>query len=594
MIGCVLRANIGADEYPTDHCTYFKSTSASGLGLCNELQKYLKPPLILAVSIWLLALLIYASASAIVIFQDKSDAFSAKADEMATCLDRRIAQNFAFVRSFEVFATLSGKEATDIFGALVRHTMEQNPRIRQVNLYQHGHDDNPLSATLVANYPPGENDEAVRSIVSDVVKQPLDTIRGFADPRFPGRFFTAVHSERNNFHYTIVMLVDVKEMLGPLLSEASTKIEWLIGGVPAIPSGPRPSGLSRLLTLEKTIIAGPNTLAPQDFTWFPDGTAFRISETISLAALFDALDFLVYCGLSTIAVVAGYSALHQRQLSKRLQQSEEEALGRAARLEKENRLEHAARVNAVGELAAGIIHELAQPLTSLLSQSQASLIMLEQKETQIDLVQRAMVANIRDAKRASRILGKIRDYIVQTTIVPEMTNLNIAIQDILEILSLDIERHGVSLALRLAEPSPVANINKTELEQVIHNLLRNALDALNPSEQMNKRITIETRVEPNESIIRVSDNGPGLSDDTLSQLFQPFFTTKSDGMGLGLSLCQRIIQRASGVLAAANNEGAAFTIKLPRTEAVGQSMMTMDEVVAVSDRYIDQKYIQIA
>ncbi|MDA4631736.1 ATP-binding protein, partial [Escherichia coli] len=135
---------------------------------------------------------------------------------------------------------------------------------------------------------------------------------------------------------------------------------------------------------------------------------------------------------------------------------------------------------------------------------------------------------------------------------------------------------------------PVANINKTELEQVIHNLLRNALDALNQSEQMNKRITIETRAEPNESIIRVSDNGPGLSDDTLSQLFQPFFTTKSDGMGLGLSLCQRIIQRASGVLTAANNEGAAFTIKLPRTEAVGQSIMTMDEVVAVSDRYIDQ------
>ncbi|MDA4635690.1 hypothetical protein NZA98_32170, partial [Escherichia coli] len=160
-----------------------------------------------------------------------------------TCLDRRIAQNFAFVRSFEVFATLSGKEATDIFGASVRHTMEQNPRIRQVNLYRHGHDDNPLSATLVANYPPGENDEAVRSIVSDVVKQPLDTIRGFADPRFPGRFFTAVHSERNNFHYTIVMLVDVNEMLGPLLSEASTKIEWLIGGVPAISSGQRPSGL---------------------------------------------------------------------------------------------------------------------------------------------------------------------------------------------------------------------------------------------------------------------------------------------------------------------------------------------------------------
>lgn len=159
---------------------------------------------------------------------------------------------------------------------------------------------------------------------------------------------------------------------------------------------------------------------------------------------------------------------------------------------------------------------------------------------------------------------------------------------------LDIERHGVSLARHLAEPSPVANINKTELEQVIYNLLRNALDALHLSEQMNKRITIETRAEPNESVIRASDNGPGLGDDTLSQLFQRFFTTKSGGMGLGLSLCQRIMLRASGVLTAANNDGAAFTIKLPRTEAVRQSLMTMDEVFAVSDRHIDQQCVQIA
>ena len=177
-----------------------------------------------------------------------------------------------------------------------------------------------------------------------------------------------------------------------------------------------------------------------------------------------------------------------------------------------------------------------------------------------------MDANVRDARRAGRILGKIRDYIANTAAAPEITTLNSAILEIVEILNLEIKQRNVSLVLCLAEPSPVANINRVELEQVVHNLVRNSIEALGTSEQPQKRITIHTVADHTVNIIQVSDNGPGLSPDTLAQLFQPFFTTKSSGMGLGLSLSQRIVQRVGGLLTASNKDGAVFTITLPKAE----------------------------
>ncbi|MBN9135408.1 MAG: GHKL domain-containing protein, partial [Phyllobacterium sp.] len=144
--------------------------------------------------------------------------------------------------------------------------------------------------------------------------------------------------------------------------------------------------------------------------------------------------------------------------------------------------------------------------------------------------------------------------------------LNSAILEIVEILNLEIKQRNVSLVLCLAEPSPVANINRVELEQVVHNLVRNSIEALGTSEQPQKRITIHTVADHTVNIIQVSDNGPGLSPDTLAQLFQPFFTTKSSGMGLGLSLSQRIVQRVGGLLTASNKDGAVFTITLPKAE----------------------------
>ncbi len=541
------------------------------------MRKALKPSLIIAASIWFLAQVMYVSISGFMTFQDKSHAFSATANEIADCLDRRITQNFAFVKSFEIFATLSDLEAMKIFGALVQHTMEQYPRIRIVNLYELPKDDNPLYARRMANFPADRSDMSIRAILPKVVSQPHGTLRAFADVNFPGQYITTAHAENANFHYAIVMVVDVAEMLKPLLQDGSPKIEWDIGDMPIIQLNDRQnSAFSFELQLDRTIVSSTPNIMPDDSTRFSEKTVFHLSETVKLYELFSLIGFIVYCGLSTIAVVASYYALHQHKLSRRLQRSEGKALKRAARLEKETRLEHAARVNAVGELAAGIIHELAQPLSSLLNQSQASLKSLEDGEdmAQTDFLRRTMTANIREAKRASLILGRIRDYIVYKSASPEATELNSSILDIVEILNPEIKRQGVSLTLDLAELSPVASINKIEFEQVIHNLIRNAIDALSASHQTRKRITIKTLVDQDNSIVRVSDNGSGLSEDTLGQLFQPFFTTKDSGMGLGLSLSQRIVERVNGTLSASNKNGAVFTVALPKLDIAPMSALS--------------------
>ncbi|RZS77643.1 histidine kinase/DNA gyrase B/HSP90-like ATPase [Phyllobacterium myrsinacearum] len=533
------------------------------------MQKDLKPSLVFAVSIWCIALLVYVCISAVMIFRDKSDMFAAKATEITTSLDRRIAQNFAFVKSLEVFSTISGVESMKVFGSLVQHIMDACPRIHLIHLYELPKGDGLSHAALVASFPSATDVAAIPAVLPTVINQPRGMIRGFADPRFPGRYFTTTHIENGNAHYAIIMLLDVAEMIKPILQSGAPEVEWIIGSVPAILlNDEQDSFFSPWLRLERTIVPGLHKTASEDVTNFPEGTVFRISETVDLSELFNPLGLAAYCSLSAAAVAAAYYSLHQRRLSQRLRQSEEEALGRAARLEKENRLEHAARVNAIGELAAGIIHELAQPLTSLLSQSQASLKTLEENQTHVDFLKRAMDANVRDAKRAGRILGKIRDYIVNTVAVPEITTLNSAILEIVDILNLEIKQRNVSLVLCLAEPSPVANINRIELEQVIHNLVRNSIEALGTLEQPQKRITIQTIADHTANIIQVSDNGPGLSQDTLAQLFQPFFTTKNSGMGLGLSLSQRIVQRVGGLLTASNKDGAVFTITLPKVEPV--------------------------
>ncbi len=232
---------------------------------------------------------------------------------------------------------------------------------------------------------------------------------------------------------------------------------------------------------------------------------------------------------------------------------------RAALLEQEARLAHAGRVNALGEMASGIAHELAQPVAAMLSQSQAARRALTINRS--DILEQALDANIREAKRAGDILGRMRAYISGAEAQIEKVLLSEALAGALLLVETDLAQRGIALETAISERPCIIAIDVISFQQVIHNLIRNAADAL--AGRPEPRIRLTAGPEGAEVIITIADNGPGIDPAALARIFEPFFTTKQDGMGLGLPLSARLIEKMDGVLEARNDDGACFTIRLP-------------------------------
>nr|WP_281410693.1 ATP-binding protein [Ensifer oleiphilus] len=221
----------------------------------------------------------------------------------------------------------------------------------------------------------------------------------------------------------------------------------------------------------------------------------------------------------------------------------------------------------MGELASGIAHELTQPLTAMLSRSQAALRLAGTDRPDIGLISEALEVNVREAKRAGEMLRRMRDYASNRAPEPVTSAINGIVAEIAALTGADLERRGIQLKLDLTKEAPEADVDPIELEQVLHNLIRNAADALEGAQTVGPQIEIETGAVGGEAKIVVRDNGPGIAASAFPKLFHPFFTTKADGMGLGLSLCETLIQRVDGGIDAENapGGGACFTITLPRT-----------------------------
>jgi signal transduction histidine kinase len=232
---------------------------------------------------------------------------------------------------------------------------------------------------------------------------------------------------------------------------------------------------------------------------------------------------------------------------------------RAALLEQEAKLAHAGRVNALGEMASGIAHELAQPVAAMLSQSQAARRALSINRN--DILEQALDANIREAKRAGDILGRMRAYISGAEARIERVSLAEALADALRHVETDLAQRGIVLKASISDRPCLVAIDVISFQLVLHNLIRNAADAL--AGRAEPRISLTAGPEDNGAIITISDNGPGIEPAALDRIFEPFFTTKPDGMGLGLPLSARLIEKMDGTLEARNDGGACFIIRLP-------------------------------
>ncbi|MBE7498233.1 MAG: PAS domain S-box protein [Verrucomicrobiaceae bacterium] len=239
------------------------------------------------------------------------------------------------------------------------------------------------------------------------------------------------------------------------------------------------------------------------------------------------------------------------------------------RRQAEQELARLSRISILGEFAGAIAHELNQPLAAMLSNSQVgSSMMDEPKPDKVEM--KAILDDITaDAKRAGGIIHGMRAMFKKEGAVPdEAVDVNEAVKQLLDLLHSEIMARKVKVDLRLSGPLPCVPAGRVELQQVLMNLLLNALDALRGAAVAQPRITLSTALEADRVLISVQDNGPGIPPQILERLFEAFTTSKPTGLGLGLAISQGIIKRFGGELCGENHAegGAVFRIKLPVVE----------------------------
>lgn len=237
--------------------------------------------------------------------------------------------------------------------------------------------------------------------------------------------------------------------------------------------------------------------------------------------------------------------------------------------QREAQLQRVQRVITVGEMASTLAHELNQPLAALVNYAAAARSLAAQGRT--ELLNDSLTALSAQALRAADIVGRIRRWVRQHPETREPCDLNAAVDQSLGLLlRAEARRHGIAVRLDLARQPLHVNADRVLLEQVVLNLGLNALQAMqampqDPAHTARHELLLRTTADAGQASLQVLDRGPGLSPDIAERLFEPFFTTRSDGLGLGLNICRSIVESMGGELLASNRErgGARFEIRLP-------------------------------
>src|SRR3981081_2844108 len=227
---------------------------------------------------------------------------------------------------------------------------------------------------------------------------------------------------------------------------------------------------------------------------------------------------------------------------------------------------HASRLALVGELTASIAHELNQPLGAILSNSGGADLLLDSAVPQLDDIRQILADIRRDDLRASEVIKHLRALLRKREVELVPLDLNEVVADALRLVDGESRRRGIEVETELSAVLPAVRGDKTQLQQVLLNLVLNGMEAMAESSVAKRRLTVQTAGDPNEEAeVVVTDTGPGISPDRLPRLFDAFFTTKEYGMGLGLSIARSIIESHGGRIWAEENTdgGAAFRFTLP-------------------------------
>lgn len=228
-------------------------------------------------------------------------------------------------------------------------------------------------------------------------------------------------------------------------------------------------------------------------------------------------------------------------------------------------LVHVCRLSTMGEVATGMAHELNQPLSAIVNYAKGASRRLQGGIGETEPLVAAMSQISSQAERAGEIIRRLRALVGKQPPIRSRVDLNYLVREVCGFVEYDTERLGVTLALELADGEIPVDVDLVQIEQVLLNLIRNALDALSEQCADSRLLRIATRIVGNDAMIRVADTGPGIPPARMERLFDPFFTTKDSGMGMGLPISQTILDNHDGRIWAESipGQGACFSIRLP-------------------------------
>lgn len=239
---------------------------------------------------------------------------------------------------------------------------------------------------------------------------------------------------------------------------------------------------------------------------------------------------------------------------------------------------HGSRASTMGELAASLAHELNQPLSAILSNSQAALRFMDQETPDGEEVRDALGDIVDDARRAGEVIHRIRKLLRKDEMEREAVDINGVVEDVVCLLHSDTVARDIAVTLELEDGLPPVLGDAAQLQQVTLNLMMNACQAMSGQAASDRTLVVHTTIEGADTVaVAVEDNGPGVDPAIADQIFEPFVTSRSDGMGMGLSICRSIVEAHGGRLAVTPNleRGCTFRYALP--------VMRVDSEVSLND-----------
>ena len=225
-------------------------------------------------------------------------------------------------------------------------------------------------------------------------------------------------------------------------------------------------------------------------------------------------------------------------------------------------LAHANRVATMGELSASIAHEVIQPVAAAVNNAYAALRWLGKQPPDLEQARQALDRIVANGNRASEVIGRIRALIKKAPPRKDALEINEAILEVIALTRGEVVKNGVSVQTQLAEGLPLIQGDRVQLQQVILNLIINAVEAMSGVSEGSRELLIGTGKDASGGVlVAVQDSGPGLNPENFDRLFDPFYTTKPSGMGMGLSICRSIVEAHGGRIWASRNAGPGATVQ---------------------------------